>query len=180
VHHALARFPNTDRLAPKAISEFIPRKYRALDRRHYTGTSQPQAPDTLHQKLACTLTRRAACTITSVVRCRQPTVWSNSSSGIGSAPKSAGCFNGPWVASTSRFAVWTDPSRMLLCKRELRHARRRDGNFIRRTLNRGEVGTFGLPARYDFARYFVLWETNRQKASPNSFKFAIRPQWLRW
>jgi len=69
---------------------------------------------------------------------------------------------------------------MLLYKRELRHARRRDGNFIRRTLNRGEVGTFGLPARYDFARYFVLWETNRQKASPNSFKFAIRPQRLRW
>jgi len=48
------------------------------------------------------------------------------------------------------------------------------------TLNRDEVGTFGLPVRYDFARNFVLWQTNRQKASPNSFKFTIRPKWLRW
>ena len=47
-------------------------------------------------------------------------------------------------------------------------------------LNRGEVGTFGLPAWNDFDRNIVLWQTNGQKASPNSFKFTIRPQWLRW
>jgi len=69
---------------------------------------------------------------------------------------------------------------MLLCKSELRRAERRDGNFIRRTLNRGEVGTLGQHAWYDFARNFVLWETSRQNVSPNAFKFAIRPQRLRW
>ena len=50
----------------------------------------------------------------------------------------------------------------------------------RPTLNRGEIGTFGLPAWNDFARNFVLWQTNRQKASPNAFKFTIRQQWLCW
>jgi len=50
----------------------------------------------------------------------------------------------------------------------------------RPTLNRGEIGSVGLPAWNDFARNFVLRETNRQKASPNSCKFAIRPQRLRW
>ena len=47
-------------------------------------------------------------------------------------------------------------------------------------LNRGEVGTFGLPAWYDLARNFVLRETSRQNVSPNAFKFAIRQQRLRW
>jgi len=69
---------------------------------------------------------------------------------------------------------------MLLCKRELRHARRRDGNFIHRTQNRGEVGTLGQHAWYEFARNFVLWETSQQNVSPNAFKFAIGPQPLRW
>ena len=48
------------------------------------------------------------------------------------------------------------------------------------TLNRDEVGTFGLPVRYDFARNFVLWETSRENVSPNAFEFAIRQQRLRW
>jgi len=114
------------------------------------------------------------------VRLHQSNVWSNSSSGIGLAPKSAECFNGPWVASTSRFAFWTDFSLMLLCQSELKRAQRRDGNFIRRTLNRGEVGTLGQHAWHDFARNFVLWETSRKNVSPNAFKFAIRQQRLRW
>ena len=114
------------------------------------------------------------------MQCRQPTVWSNSRSGSCSAPKSAVCVNGSCVATTSRYAFWTDSSRMLLCKSELRRARRRDGNFIRRTVNRGEVGTLGQHAWYDSAPNFVLGETNRQKASPNFFKFAIRQQRLRW
>ena len=142
--------------------------------------AQPQPLAALCQKLACTLTGRAARTITSAVRCRQPTVWSNSSSGICSAPKSAVCVNGSCIAATSRCAFWTDFSRMLLCKSELRRARRRNGNFIRRTLNRGEVGTLGQHALYDFRRNFVLWETSRQNASPYAFKFTIRHQRLRW
>lgn len=142
--------------------------------------AQPQPLAALCSKLARMLTRRAARTITSVVRCRQPTVWSNSSSGIGSAPKFAVCVNGSCVATTSRCGFWADFSRMLLCKSELRRARRRDGNFIRRTLNRGEVGTFGLPARWDFVRNFGLKETSRKNLSPNAFIFAIRQQRLRW
>ena len=69
---------------------------------------------------------------------------------------------------------------MLLCKSELRHARRRDGNFIRRTLNRGEVGTLGQHAWYDFRNNFVLWETSRQNVSPNDLKFTIPQQRMRW
>ena len=87
--------------------------------------------------------------------------------------RTMGCFD-------LQVCLRTDFSRMLLCKSELRRARRRDGNFIRSTLNRGEVGTLGQHAWYDFRRIFVLWETSRQNASPNAFKFTIRQQRLRW
>ena len=100
--------------------------------------------------------------------------------GLAQRPSPHACINGSCVATTSRFAVWTDFSRMLLCKSELRRARRRDGNFMRRTRNRGEVGTLGQHAWYGFSNNFVLWETSRQNASPNAFKFTIRQQRLRW
>ena len=84
IQFSRARFPNLERQTPSAISKLSTRKFPTLHRHQSATTPQPQAPDTLHQKLAHTLTRRAARIVTSAVRYYHPNVSPNSSSGFGS------------------------------------------------------------------------------------------------
>ena len=105
-----ARLPSIERHAPSTISKLSRGKWLVSHRHHCTGTPQTQVPVAICEKLTRTLARRAARTITSMVRCNHPNVWSNSSSGIGSASTPALCNNRSCPASALRFAVWSNSS----------------------------------------------------------------------
>ena len=75
--------------------------HHQLEKTH--GTQQ----STNSSRLIHTFHHSAACAI-STAQDYHPNVWSNSSSGIGSAPKSAACIHGACIDSPSKSAVWSN------------------------------------------------------------------------
>ena len=123
---SIAGFPPTARC--RARWPHPPSSLPSLSHKQYSASLPPLHQHPAAPSISCKTPETNAhsytpCRTLLFLRCHQHKVWLNSSSRIGSAPKSAACINRSCIASASKSAIWSNSIKRIFSLRTESHRR---------------------------------------------------------